>query len=123
MPHAYIVASGPCAAGSSLPPLAVSLTEVSGARPGSLGTRGAGQESMAARLSLGLTGIARAWPAVPARIQPRARSNEYANAISRGSLHAGPISDTPTGSPLTRPAGTVIAGYPETAAGDEVPTV
>ena len=43
--------------------------------------------------------------------------------MSLASDHAGPMNDTPTGSPRTKPAGTVMLGYPDTAAGPELPPV
>src|SRR5262249_21756293 len=52
---------------------------------------------------------------------PRACSKACASAINRGSLPAAPSSEMPTGRLLTFPAGTVIDGYPETAAGVDVP--
>ena len=45
-----------------------------------------------------------------------ARSKAYANLSSVGSLQAGPKNEIPIESPRTNPAGTVICGYPATAA-------
>ena len=50
-------------------------------------------------------------------------SNAYAILINVGSLHARPKNETPTGIPKTNPAGTLIFGYPATAASDELPPV
>src|SRR4029079_15067997 len=50
-------------------------------------------------------------------------SNAYASLKSGGSLHPRPIKPTPTGSPKTNPAGTVMWGYPATAAIVELPPV
>ena len=50
-------------------------------------------------------------------------SNAYANLISAGSLHARPKNEIPTGNPKTSPAGTLILGYPATAAAVELPPV
>jgi sporulation protein YlmC with PRC-barrel domain len=50
-------------------------------------------------------------------------SNPYAILISVGSLHARPKNEMPTGSPKTNPAGTLIFGYPATAAAFELPPV
>ena len=47
-------------------------------------------------------------------------SNAYANLISVGSLQARPKNAIPTGKPATNPAGTVMLGYPATAAGLEL---
>ena len=46
-------------------------------------------------------------------------SKAYASPSRAGSLHAEPKKEIPTGSPATNPAGTVICGYPATAAGCE----
>src|SRR4029079_13008382 len=50
-------------------------------------------------------------------------SNAYASLKSFGSLHARPMKLTPTGNPKTNPAGTVMGGYPATAAIVELPPV
>ena len=42
--------------------------------------------------------------------QATGTANAYASAMSRGSLHAVPMNDTPTGSPWLNPAGTVTMG-------------
>ena len=63
--------------------------------------------------------VGRGW--LQQRSAYRACSNAYARAISLGSLHAGPMKVSPTGRPETRPAGTDIAGYPDTAHGLDVP--
>ena len=47
-------------------------------------------------------------------------SNAKAMRSSVGSLHARPKNDMPTGSPDTKPAGTVMLGYPATAAALEL---
>src|SRR5262245_55023759 len=44
-------------------------------------------------------------------------SKAYASLISSASLHARPMNERPTGWPNAYPAGTVIDGYPATAAG------
>jgi putative drug exporter of the RND superfamily len=44
------------------------------------------------------------------QIEPAACSNAYASASSLGSVQAGPMNVTPTGSPDTVPAGTEIDG-------------
>ena len=56
-----------------------------------------------------------------ARRARRTVSNAYPYASNRASLHAGPINDTPTGSPCTYPAGTVRCGYPATAHAVDAP--
>src|ERR1700749_4250121 len=43
-------------------------------------------------------------------------SYAYPALISVGSLHAVPINDPPTGNPNSSPIGTVMCGYPATAA-------
>ncbi len=43
------------------------------------------------------------------------------NLSNTGSLHARPKNDTPTGIPSMNPAGTVMSGYPATAAAFELP--
>jgi hypothetical protein len=48
-------------------------------------------------------------------------SNAYASLISVGSLQARPKKEIPIGSRETYPAGTVMLGYPATAAADEDP--
>jgi hypothetical protein len=48
-------------------------------------------------------------------------SKAYAYLRSAGSLHAAPKNDIPTGNPKTNPAGTVMLGYPATAAMVELP--
>src|SRR6266498_2761193 len=45
-------------------------------------------------------------------------SNAYANLRSVGSCHALAMKERPTGKPNMNPAGTVICGYPATAAGE-----
>src|SRR5690348_3864177 len=44
-------------------------------------------------------------------------SKLYASFSNIGSLHADPKNEIPTGKPRTKPAGTVMCGYPATAAG------
>ena len=44
-------------------------------------------------------------------------SNAKAHLNKIGSLKARPKNESPTGSPNTSPAGTVMCGYPATAAG------
>src|SRR5574337_959742 len=44
-------------------------------------------------------------------------SKAYASLISLGSCHAPAKNEMPTGNPKTNPAGTVMCGYPATAAG------
>src|SRR6516162_965516 len=124
MPHAYMVAVGPAAAGTSSS-VAVSWMRGSGPRPGRGGMLTARQESMPAGYL-----PAPGWPggvggglvarSVGVSRAPAACSYAYASAISLGSLHAGPMKDSPTGSPKAPPAGTEMAGYPATAAGREV---
>ena len=46
-------------------------------------------------------------------------SKPLASLISVGSLHARPKKEIPTGSPNTKPAGTLMLGYPATAAAVE----
>jgi hypothetical protein len=48
-------------------------------------------------------------------------SNAYANFSSFPSLHAPAKNEMPTGSPRTKPAGTVMCGYPATADALEYP--
>src|SRR2546427_4691806 len=48
-------------------------------------------------------------------------SNAYASLISVGSLHARPKNEIPTGRPKAKPAGTLMFGYPATAAALELP--
>src|ERR1700682_673001 len=48
-------------------------------------------------------------------------SNPYASRINTGSLHARPKNEIPTGKPNTNPAGTLMFGYPATAAGADLP--
>jgi len=50
-------------------------------------------------------------------------SKAYANFSSAGSLHARPKNEMPTGNPKTNPAGTVMLGYPATAAMVELPPI
>jgi len=57
-------------------------------------------------------GVRRAWAAV---------SNAWARPMSRPSLQARPKNERPTGNPKIIPAGSVIDGYPATAAMDELP--
>jgi hypothetical protein len=48
-------------------------------------------------------------------------SKAYANLRSVGSLHSSPKNEIPIGNPKTNPAGTVMLGYPATAAIVELP--
>src|SRR6266511_5350521 len=45
-------------------------------------------------------------------------SNAYASLIRAGSCQAPAMKEMPTGKPKIKPAGTVICGYPATAAGE-----
>src|SRR5580693_4298492 len=115
IPHAYSVAVPPGAASASAP-LAVSQIIGCGPDPGRSGTSTGAHESMGARLSPAATCVTGTWRARIGWLPPgqpppeRAASKACARAISRGSLQAGPMNETPTGRPLTRPAGTVIDG-------------